>query len=553
MPARRPEADPGQEPAGPEPSPWRPFRSVTFDVIWTATVVSNVGAWMYNAACGWLMTSLSPDPLIVSLVQVATNLPMLLLALPAGALADVVDRRRLLIFAELVATVITAVFAAFVSHGLVTPGLLLLFTFLVSAGGVLVAPAWQAVVPQLVPKRDLPAAVTVNSVGFNISRAIGPALGGAAIVAFGIAAPFWVNAVSNLAVVGALLWWRTAARSTGQLPAEHFIDAIVTGVRYGRNNLHLRATMVRAVGFFLFGSTYWALLPLIAREQIAEGPELYGVLLGAIGGGAIVGAFLLPRLKVMLGPNRAVAAAMLGTAVALVLFGVAKDAATGLLASVIAGASWIIALASLNVSAQVALPEWVRGRGLSLYMTVMFGALTLGSIMWGQVASRVGLPLAHFLAAAGMLAAIPLTWRWKLQTGAQLDLTPSLHWPVPMVSHEIENDRGPVLVSVEDLIDPKDRDAFLAAVGRLAHERRRDGAYTWSVFEDVTDESRFVETFMVGSWLDHLRQHQRVTNADRVSQDEASRFHTAGVPKVAHLISVPRDGIRVNRPGRLAR
>ena len=547
MAAQRPEADKGlNSPASPTPSPWQPFRYLTFDIIWTATVVSNVGAWMYNAACGWLMTSLAPDPLIVSLVQVATNLPMLLLALPAGALADVVDRRRLLIVAELTGTAIAAAFAAMVSLGLVTPNLLLLFTFLVSAGGVLTAPAWQAVVPQLVPRQTLTAAVTANSVGFNISRAIGPALGGATIVALGIAVPFWANAVSNLAVVGALLWWRPAARSSDQLPAEHFTDAIVTAVRYGHNSHHLRATMVRAVGFFLFASAYWALLPLVARGQIAKGPEFYGVLLGAIGFGAVVGAFLLPQLKVMWGPNRTVTAAMIGTAAALVLFGVARDPATGLLASVIAGASWIVALASLNVSAQVALPEWVRGRGLAMYMTVMFGALTAGSILWGQVAGRVGLPLAHFLAAAGMIAAVPLTWRWKLQTGANVDLTPSLHWPAPIISHEIDNDRGPVLVSVEYLIDPKDRDAFLAALGRLAHERRRDGAYAWSVFEDAADEHRFVETFMVVSWLNHLRQHERVTNADRVLQDAASRFHTVGAPKVTHLISVPRGETRPN-------
>jgi MFS family permease len=386
--------------------------------MWIALVVANVGTWMYNAASGWLMTSLNPDPLIVSLVQVATTLPIFLLALPAGALADIVDRRMFLLVLEVATTAFSALFAAFVSLDLITPGILLLFAFLIGASGALSAPAWQAIVPQLVPKQDLAPAISANSVGFNLSRAIGPALGGTVIAGVGIAAPFWLNAISNLGVLGALWWWRSPQASGPRLPAERVRSAIVAGLRYARHNRHLRATLMRAVGFFLSGSAYWALLPLVARNQVRGGPELYGVLLGAIGTGAVIGAFILPKLKGKLGADRLVATGTLGTAVALVLFGLARDTVTALLASFIAGASWIAVLASLNVSAQVALPEWVRGRGLALYMTVFFGALSLGSIIWGKVAGLVGLPIAHFAAGAAALAAIPLTWRWKLQTGA---------------------------------------------------------------------------------------------------------------------------------------
>ncbi len=526
---------PGAEPPVPASvktslSPWRPFRHRAFAVVWAATVVSNIGSWMYSAACGWLMTSLAPEPFIVSLVQVATTLPMVLLALPAGALADVVDRRRLLIATELATTTVVALFAAFVWLDLITPGTLLLFTFLVSAGGVLTAPAWQAVVPDLVPKQDLTPAVTANAVGFNISRAIGPALGGGIIGGFGIAAPFWINAISNFGVVGALLWWRPPRKGGQHLPAERLGHAIVAGLRYGRHNTHLRATMARAVGFFLFSSAYWALLPLVARAQISGGPELYGILLGAIGAGAVAGAFLLPSLKARLGADRTVAAATVGTAVALALFGIAHGQITGAIASLIAGVSWIAALASLNVSAQVALPEWVRGRGLAFYMTVSFGAMTLGSVLWGK-----------FVAAAGALTLIPLTRRWKLQTGTGIDLTPSMHWPAPVAAHEIDRDRGPVLVTVEYQIDPSDREAFLTALDKLSRERRRDGAYAWGVFEDVAEAGRFVETFLVDSWVEHLRQHARVTNADRVLQDVVFRFHCAGSPKVSHLIAAEAD------------
>jgi predicted MFS family arabinose efflux permease len=529
---------------GDAPSPWSPFRHATFTILWTATVIANIGTWMYNAASGWLMTSLDPDPLIVSLVQVATTLPVFLLALPAGALADVIDRRRFLLWLEIAITAVSAIFAAFVGFGLVTPLTLLLFAFLIGAAGALSAPAWQAIVPQLVPRQDLAAAISANSVGFNISRAIGPALGGAIIGGFGIAAPFWLNAISNLGVLAGLWWWRSPQKVGARLPAERISDAIVAGIRYARHNTHLRATLMRAVGFFLFASSYWALLPLVARNQIAGGPELYGILLGAIGAGAVGGAFALPWLKRTLGADRLVAAGTLGTALALLLFGIARHTLTGLAASVVAGACWITVLASLNVSAQVALPEWVRGRGLALYMTIFFGSLSLGSVIWGKVAGLLGLPIAHFAAAAAGVAAIPLTWRFKLQTGAELDLTPSMHWPAPITAREIEHDRGPVLVTVEYRIDAKDRNAFLTAMTELGRERRRDGAYRWRMFEDAAEEGRFVETFLVESWLEHLRQHERVTRADRVLQDAIARFYTAP-PKVTHLIAAEPEDVTV--------
>ena len=521
-------------------SPWAPFRHPDFAVLWTATVVANVGTWMYSAAAGWLMTSLDPDPLTVSLVQVATTLPMFLFALPAGALADIVDRRRLLIGVEVATTVLAAAFAALVSLDAVTPATLLAFTFLLGVCGALTAPAWQSIVPQLVPRADLSSAVAANSAGLNVSRAVGPALGGAITAAAGISATFWLNAVSNLGIIGALLWWRSPPANSRRLPAERFVNAMLTGARHARYNPHLRATLIRAVGFFLFASAYWALLPLVARTQIAGGPELYGLLLGAIGAGAVGGALVLPWLKAKLGPDRLMAAGAIGTAITLALFALAHHAATGLAGSAIAGVSWIAVLSSLNVSAQVALPDWVRGRGIAIFVTVFFGAMTLGSAIWGHAAGTLGLPATHFVAAAGLLISIPLTWRWKLQTGAGADLTPCMHWPAPVIAHEVEADRGPVLVTVEYRVRLENRDAFLAAIGNLAPQRGRGGAYDWCVFEDAADEGRFVETFYVDSWLEHLRQHERVTNADRAVQDAVQRFHTEGVPKVTHLIAAER-------------
>ena len=514
-----------------------PFRHRSFAVIWTATLVSNIGGWMYSAASGWLMTSLNPDPLIVALVQAASNLPICLLAMPAGALADIFDKRKYLLVVESLTTAVSAVYAAIVGFGSATSGNLLLFTFLVGAAGALTVPAWQAVVPLLVPKDDLPAGIAANSVGVNISRAIGPGIGGIAISGAGIVAPFWLNAISNLGIVGALLWWHEPKKPHTLLPAERFGRAIWTGFRYARHNSHLRGTLMRATGFFLFASAYWALLPLVARSQIAGGPGLYGVLLGVIGVGAVGGAFVLPWLKSKLGPDRLMAVGALGQALAMVLYGVAREPLLALVASIIAGASWIAVLATLSVSAQVALPDWVRGRGLALYTTAFFGCLTVGSAAWGEIAVWVGLPDAHFLAAAGAIAAIPLTWRWKLQTGAGLDLSPSMHWPAPITAQNIARDRGPVLVTVEYDIDPKDREAFLEAIGKLEHSRRRDGAFAWGVFEDAAEAGRILETFLVESWMEHLRQHERVTKADRVVQDAVEQFHLHGEPKVTHFIA----------------
>jgi len=515
----------------------RPLRHPPYAVLWTATVVTNIGWWMYTAAAAWLMTDLSIDPLMVSLVQVLSSLPMFLLALPAGALADIVDKRRLLIWAECSITLVAATFATLVWLDRITPVTLLLFTFLLGAGAAIVAPPLQSIVPLLIKREDkLPAAVALNSVGINISRAIGPALVGVLTVGVGVAAPFWINAVANLGSIGGLLWWRPPRRTSSRLPAERFLAAIRTGARYARNNPPLRATIIRAIGFFLFASAYWALLPLVARTQISGGPMLYGILLGAIGGGALGGAMVLARLRATFGPNALVAAAAIGTAGALALFGVAREPWTALAASLLAGSCWIVAVSSLNVSAQYALSDWVRGRGLAIYVTTFSGAMALGSVLWGGLASIIGLPITHFAAAACALLAIPLTRRWKLQGSGAINLAPSMHWPTPIVACRIEDDAGPVLVTIEYAVRPNQREPFLATLYCLSAQRRRDGAYAWGVFEDAAERGKFIETYLVESWLDHLRLHERVTMADHAVEERVHSF-LIGEPKTTHLVT----------------
>jgi MFS family permease len=518
-------------------SPLEAFRYRVFAMLWIATIVSNVGGWMYSAAAGWLMTRLTTDAFLVSLVQVANSAPLFLLAMAAGALSDIVDKRRLLIWGESATAVLSGVFAAYVWFNWVTAVSLLWFMFLVSVCGALTSPAWQAVVPSLVPKEELPSAVSANSVGFNLSRAVGPALAGAIIGPLGIAAPFVINAVSNFGVIGVLLGWREPKVTADTFPPERFGSAVGVGLRYAINNTALRKTFVRTIAFFLFASSYWALLPLVARLRVSGGPAIYGFLLGAIGLGAVGAAFVMPGWKRRFGADGLVAAASVGTAIALVIFAIAREPIAALIASLVAGAAWISGVATLNVSAQLALPDWVRGRGLAMYMTVMFGSLTLGSALWGQVATVTSLQTALFIAAAGMLVAIPLTWHWKLQTGERLDLTPSTQWPAPVVSHSIEGADGPVLVTIEYLLArADDRQSFLSALDKLQHERLRDGASSWGIFEDTSRSGRFLETFLVASWTEHLRQHQRVTNADYVLQESVMQL-LQGEPQITHFIA----------------
>jgi MFS family permease len=528
--------------AAPAPgSAWAPFRHRTFTIIWIATVVSNIGGWMYNVASGWLMTSLDANPLAVSLVQVANNLPMFLFAIPAGALVDIVDRRLFLIIAETSVAVTSTAFAVLVWLHLITPWSLLALSFVVAGANAATAPAWQAVVPRLVPRPELASAIAANSVGINVSRAVGPALGGLMVVAFGIAAPFWVNAFSNVGVIAALIRWRSPRRSGPPVPSESFGQAMRSGLRHARYNADLRSTLMRTVTFFVFASAYWALLPLVARDQIGGGSGLYGVLLGVIGASAVTGAFLLRTLRSRWGADALLAGATVATALATALFGAAHNAGIAIAASILAGASWIAGVSSLNVSAQVALPEWVRGRGLAMYVTIMFGSLSLGSAIWGEVASLQGLSLALYAAAAGAVLAIPLTWRWKLQTGAAIDFTPSMHWPEPVTIADVEPDRGPVLTLVEYRIDPKHRETFLEAMGPYARVLRRNGAYDFAVFEDPAKEGRFVETFMTDSWSEHLRLHQRVTITDRKSEEAVRRWNIGEVETTHLVLAQPRD------------
>ena len=492
-------------------------------VILAATSLSSVGLAMYDTGSAWLMTSLNPNPRLVSAVQVATTLPMFLLTLPAGALTDVVDPRRLLIVAETAVAIVSIAFAAAVSAGLASPFPLLATSFLLGLCGAIAAPAWLLITPILVPRSELDSAIAIDTSSYNVARAIGPAIAGYAIAGLSIAVPFWCCCAGSLVLLAALIWWRAPARPKETLPAERLIAAMTAGLRYVRYSREMDATVIRAIAFFPFASAYLALLPLVARHE-KGGAAVYGQLMAAIGLGSIAASIALPWLKARVGPNGQAALGAAGTAASLFLLAAAREPAMALIASFLAGASSIVALTTFFVSAQVALPEWVRGRGLAIFLTVYFGALTLGSAVWGEVAALKSVPFALSAAGLGVLIGLALTWAWKLETGEADNLTPSMRWQAPSFLNRVPDDQGPILAITEYRIDPKDSHAFLAVMQDVSLARKRDGAYAWHIFEDPNEPGKLTETSFVHSSLELRYRQTRVTKADELVEERAAQF-----------------------------
>ncbi|AZV79908.1 MFS transporter [Parasedimentitalea marina] len=496
-----------------------PFAYGGFVLLWTATLISNTGTWMHEVGAGWLMTTLDPEPAIVTLVQAATTLPVFCFALFAGALADRLDKRRLLITINLVLTLIISLLALLVWREAMTPTLLILITFAIGTGAAFMAPAWQAVVPQLVPRETLRSAIALNSMGINISRAIGPALAGVLIAGFGLASPFAVNVISHLAIVAALVAWRPDPKP---LHSSHnsIVADMATGLRHVRYNSAMLATSVRAMGFFLFASAYWSLLPLIAHGADSGGSKLYGMLMALIGAGAVFGALLLPHLQKRISSDQTVRFGTAGTATAMLAMALSSSAATLMFAAFLGGLSWIAVLTSFNVSAQTALPDWVRARGLAVYLMVFFGAMALGSVTWGQLATLTSIPTVLLFAAAGLLIGIPLTRRFIIGQGETLDFTPASAWPLaPTFGNEDPEDRA-ARVTVEYRIAATDREVFLTKLRIFSKERLRDGATRWELHQNVENPEFWVENFYLSSWSEHLEQHDRVTRSDIDLQQE---------------------------------
>jgi MFS family permease len=516
---------------------WDPLRRPVFRSLWIAALVSSIGSWMQTMGAGWLMTELTHSPVKVALVQAAQSLPMFLLALPAGALADIIDRRTQLIVAQVWMLVFAGGLAASTFAGLTTPWWLLVMTFLIGCGAAVMTPAWSASVQEWVPRTELQPAIALISLSINISRAVGPALAGVIVVLAGTGMVFLINTLSFLAVIVALLRWRRLPAVVG-MPAERLFGGLRSGFRYARYAPLLQRVLLRALAFFPFASAVWALLPIIVSRELQGGASLYGVLLGCIGAGAVIGALLMPRVHARIARDRLVAWATILYALVNGLLAAVPNIWIAGLALLMAGASWVAILASLQVSAQTALPHWVRARGLAMYWVVLMGGMTGGSVGWGYAAERFGIPWALTAAATCLVAGVLGSWRLRIGSHDTVDLTPSDHWPAPMPAGKPELDAGPVLVTVEYHIPAENVGRFLKAMRSLRRVRLRDGAVYWQVFRDMEQPERFVEHFVTETWAEHLRQHGRVTVDDRDTQERILALQAAGErPRVIHYIA----------------
>lgn len=517
-------------------SAWAPLANPLFRTLWIATLASNVGTWMHDVGAGWLMTSLTPSPVMVALIQTATSLPVFLLALPAGALSDIVDRRRYLIAVQIWLAIVAALLAWSAFSGTVTAWSLVGLTFAMGIGAAMMLPAWAAVVPEIVDKPSLQSAISLNSMGINVARAIGPAVAGVIISFAGTGAVFAVNALSYLGVIFVLYRWQRASEATS-LPPERLPGAIRAGIRFACHAPELQTALVRGTGFFAFASASWALLPLIARNLTDSGPGTFGILVASVGVGAVAGALTLPHLRKLLQRDDLVAGATLVYAAALIMLAFLDSVLWLSLTMAASGAAWITVLSTLQVAAQMALPNWVRARGLALFMMTFMGAMALGSLAWGKFAEMQGTSLSLCVAAGGMVLAVLLTRRWKLGPANEAAVTPSMHWPTPSTHDGVDNDQGPVLITIQYQVAEGHVREFLQLLQKLSRSRRRDGAYVWSVFEDTEIPYRFIETFQVTSWIEHLRQHERVTDADReIQQDMRSLLIPGTKPIINHYV-----------------
>jgi MFS family permease len=487
-------------------------------------------------AAAWVMAETTGSPLMVAAVQSATTLPVVVLAIIAGTLADVVDRRCYLLLAQLWMLLTASGLALLAHFGQVGPWTLVLFSFSLGIGAAMSMPAQQATTPELVPRSMLGSAVALGSLSVTIARSIGPALGGLIVAHAGVAWAFTLNAFSFLGMLIVLLHWRREP-NTSTLPPESFGSALRAGFRYAAQASVFQAVLVRAAAFFLFASALTALLPIIVKQDLQAGAMVYGLLLGCIGIGAIGGAVLLPQVRKRMGADQLVLLATLAYAGCMVALALVRSIPVLAIVSFVNGFAWITVLSSLQVAAQTSVPAWVRARSLSLYIVVFSAGMAVGSLGWGALAQLQSNALALIVAAVGTVIAALFTRRFRLGAAASLDVMPSGHWPEPVQVDDIDGDRGPVLVTVEYEIALDRREDFLLRMQPLGRSRRRDGAFEWGVVEDTARPGVYLEYFLAASWLEHRRQHERVTNVDRRLQESVHELHIGPLaPVVRHLV-----------------
>jgi MFS family permease len=527
-------------PAGAPAPPDSPLRLPLFRALWIAASISNVGTWIQDVGQGWLMTSLTSSPLIISLVSTSIQVPGLILALPAGVLADLADRRRLLLATQSFMALCALLLCALTALRLVTPPVLLLFTVALGVGSALTAPAWYAAISDVVPRPLVSRAVVLNGVSWNVARAVGPALGGLLVARTGPAPAFLLNALSFLATIYVLWRWPSVPRQPLG-PPERFGSAIIAGLRYARHSGDLRTIVSRGALFGLFAASALALLPLYAKSRLGGGASTYGVLLGCMGLGAVLGAVLRGRLVRLLSAPVLMSIAMVLIAGAVFGLGQARRLPHASAALTLFGLGWLLVLSCANTAAQLVLPVWVRARGLGIYLLMFSGGMAAGSALAGYLAGRFGLDVAYSVSGAGLLLGALISALLPLpDEGQERDLSAHAWSEAPRVEGV---SRGPVIVMLRyPLSQEADVVEARRAVRRMASIRLRDGATDWRLYEDPDDPGVLVEVFSVSSWDEHLRQHQRGTVEDRQTFEAAKAACGASggsAPQVIHLVAAP--------------
>lgn len=522
-------------------TPWAPLRHPAFRALWLATFASNVGTLVQNVGAAWLMTSLAPSPLLVALVQTANTLPVFLLALLAGALADVLDRRKLLLATQGWMCAISFLLAILTLQGRTSPALLLGLTFALGLGAALNAPAWQAIVSDLVPRDELPSAVALNSMGLNLARAVAPAMGGVVVAAMGPGAAFLLNSMSFVGVLAVLFRWKRPVRES-RLPAEHVREAVYAGIRYVRYAPNVRAVLVRTGAFIFFGSAIWALLPVLSRFELGMGPVGYGLLMGCLGGGAVAGALVLSELRQHMPLERMMAAGTVLYGLGTLVPALVHQRLAICLGMAGAGLAWLVMLATLNSSVQAGVPAWVRGRAMAAYLLVAFGAQAVGAALWGGAVDRLGLSGTFGVCGVGVLACLALQRRFPL--GSPDAPAPDAPCELPVQALAWRHEAGGIQVCTAYRIAPESERAFREVMRELRRVRLRNGATRWELVGDRLQPGRFVERFEAASGTDLLRLYERMTGAETEVERQAWAFHVGPeAPRVTTLRSEASDAL----------
>lgn len=534
----------------PTPSGFAPLRIALFRDRWIASTVSSVGTWMQDTAGTWLMTALTTSPLLIALMQTAASLPVLILGLLAGATADIFDRRRLLIFWQVWMLASVAILAVLTFLGHVSPWALLAFTFLLNIGSAMNNPAWQAIIPELVPRELIPDTVSLNAASNNLARAVGPALGGLMVAAFkrtdtGAGSVFLLNSLSFAGVIYVLVNWKRIPLFKSALPSERIAGSIRSGLRYVRYAPSLRSSLIRAFTYTFFISAIWSLLAVVAARDLHQGALGYGILNGSLGVGAVIAATQLPRIRRRVSADRIIAVSTLYNVCTLLILAFVRSPYIIVPVLVLSGSAWTSTMSTLNTSVQLSVPAWVQARALGTYLMTFQGGMALGSILWGFIAEHSSTPAALTTAACGLLVTFPLVYRFRILQGPLPDHTP-YQWkrPAPQLAPFLDTDSpdaaalaGPVRISIEFRIPLGNYAAFTHAIHQLRDVRLRDGAIRWGIYRDAANPEHLNETFIMESWLDYLRSRERVTAADeQIRQNVWALHENAAPPRITHQI-----------------